>query len=70
MNAFRRKVLLTSLAALVYEIWKARNQFIWAEEEFTLEKLIGRVKTDVKNRIAVISCKKVGDIDWEWFLQL
>lgn len=70
MTIFRKKVVLTTLAALVYEIWKARNWYIWKNEIFSMERMISQLRIVVKNRVVVLNCKKVGDIDWEWFLQL
>ena len=59
---------LTSFAALIYGIWRARNRFIWTVEVFSIEKLLGYIRIEVKNRINVIHCKKVESIDSDWFV--
>ena len=59
IGAFRKKVVLTCIGTLVYSIWNARNCYIWATELFSIEKMLGFVRIEVKNRVSVINCKKV-----------
>lgn len=67
---FRRKVAYTSVAALVYNIWKAKNSVVWQLQVPTTQKVIKGVQADVKCRIHNIMGKKMNCRDRDWFHKL
>ena len=61
---------MAGLAALVYNIWRMRNLYIWTEEKIEKAKVIFQVKKSVKNRFKMLNCKKRTSKDEDWFYTL
>lgn len=70
VSKFRKQVYLTSLAALVYLVWKARNMCIWRADTFDKGMIVQQVKKCVKCRILLVREKIRECIDEEWFCLL
>ena len=70
VSRFRKQVYLTSLAALVYLIWKARNMCIWRAEKFDNVMIVQQVKQCVKCMILLVREKTKEYIDEDWFCLL
>ena len=66
LSKIRRQVLCASVAALVYNVWKARNMYIWAEGKIDLANVMVQVKRSVKNRIILLRKDKRQCIDDDW----
>uniref|UniRef100_A0A803PG06 Reverse transcriptase zinc-binding domain-containing protein n=1 Tax=Cannabis sativa TaxID=3483 RepID=A0A803PG06_CANSA len=56
---FRKNVKASSIAALVYLIWKARNELIWQKKVPKVEDLVQRLQQVVKNRTMLVLPQKV-----------
>ncbi|XP_021855349.2 uncharacterized protein [Spinacia oleracea] len=67
---FRRKVMYTVIAGLVYHVWKARNESVWLLKTPTVNQVVKNVQTDVRGRIQNIMGRKVSSRDRDWFSSL
>ena len=67
LSKFRKSVCGAALAALVYQIWRARNQLVWNAVETSEKEMFDIIRFGVKNRIVRFNCKKVKDIDVDWY---
>lgn len=66
----KRKVILTSLAALIYNIWYARKCVVWTDEKVLEEKVIAQIKSSVRHRIADLFCTAKSKNDSELISKL
>ncbi|XP_060959260.1 uncharacterized protein LOC133030510 [Cannabis sativa] len=64
---FKTNVKPSSIAALVYLIWKARNDLIWQKKVLKAEELVQRLQKIVKTRTMLVLPQKVKIKDREWF---
>ena len=62
----RKKVYISSLAALTYMMWFARNKKLWENEDVAWERVFSQIRYSVKNRIMNLQCKKIKGDDKEW----
>ena len=69
-SKLRKQVWLASLAALIYNIWKMRNEYIWGNEGIDSNKVLSQVKNCVKTRIGLVYTKtgKCKDELWRYTL--
>ncbi|XP_056692216.1 uncharacterized protein [Spinacia oleracea] len=67
---FRRKVIFTALAGLVYQIWKARNDAVWNHHVPTKQFILKTIQFDTRHRIQNLLGKTVSRIDHDWFRAL
>ena len=67
LSKFRQQVILVGISALVYSVWKARNLYIWEDEEYDMKKIMVQIKKNVKTRVTVMQRKRVNCMDEEWF---
>ncbi|XP_021845586.2 uncharacterized protein [Spinacia oleracea] len=56
---FRRKVIFTALAGLVYQIWKARNDVVWNHNVPTKQFILKTIQFDTRHRIQNLLGKTV-----------
>uniref|UniRef100_A0A803PR18 Endonuclease/exonuclease/phosphatase domain-containing protein n=1 Tax=Cannabis sativa TaxID=3483 RepID=A0A803PR18_CANSA len=66
-NRFRKGVKAVCITALVYLIWRSRNNLIWNEKTQQPAELLQQLKKNVKTRLMVVMPKKVKNKDREWF---
>ena len=57
----------TAVAALVYNLWRTRNEVLWLSKLWLVSNTVKRVKLDVQMRVKVVMPKKVSKSDREWF---
>ncbi|XP_056697909.1 uncharacterized protein [Spinacia oleracea] len=67
---FRRKVAYTTMASLVYHIWRAKNTAVWDMTVPTFQTTVQRVQSDVKCRVQNLISKSVKQSDRDWFSSL
>ena len=70
MSSFMKKVYMTSVAAFVYAIWKARNGNIWTNVMISEKGILDQVRNSVKGKILSMNCTKINGIDLEWYHNL
>ena len=66
VGRFRRHIFAMALAAIVYQVWKCRNEALWNAKVYTVEKMVKMIHYTVKNRIRNIMPKKVTELDSNW----
>ncbi|KAM6574463.1 hypothetical protein CsatA_022790 [Cannabis sativa] len=66
-NRFRKGVKAVCITALVYLIWRSRNNLIWNDKSQQPVELLQQLKKSVKTRLMVVMPKKVKNKDREWF---
>uniref|UniRef100_A0A803Q9B1 Uncharacterized protein n=1 Tax=Cannabis sativa TaxID=3483 RepID=A0A803Q9B1_CANSA len=69
-SKFRKQMFSVAIAALVYQLWKARNALLWQKKLAECSRIIEEVKWTTKTRVTMLMPRKVKSIDREWFLTL
>ena len=69
-SVLRKKIWCAGVAALVYNIWRMRNMYIWANEDIDNNRLLAQVKRCIKNRIGLMYRKALSCEDEAWFYSL
>ena len=69
-SKFKREVWNACLSALVYSIWKSRNDAYWNMYITMPHLLIDTLKRIVKERIRAVMPKKIARQDFVWFMSL
>ncbi|XP_062118867.1 uncharacterized protein LOC133832558 [Humulus lupulus] len=64
---FHKQVFSAAIAALLYQIWKARNDALWLGKIMQPYLIVQNTKVSVKNRISYILPKKISQRDRDWF---
>ncbi|XP_062088539.1 uncharacterized protein LOC133795106 [Humulus lupulus] len=67
LSRFKKQVLAAFTAAVVYQVWKARNEVLWLQQVKRVELVIQAILNDVKSIIHSIKPGKVTCTYWEWF---
>ena len=66
MTKMHRKISYVTMTALVYNIWKMRNEALWQGKVCIVEKVVQEIKREVKMRIKIVRPKKASRRDIEW----
>ncbi|XP_062114657.1 uncharacterized protein LOC133825771 [Humulus lupulus] len=67
---FRKVAISAIITALVYHLWRARNERIWLSSLDNPKSIIQKIKIASKNRIQSVWPKKVSAKDLEWYTVL
>ncbi|XP_062104130.1 uncharacterized protein LOC133815290 [Humulus lupulus] len=70
ISRFKKQIFSAAIAALVYQIWHARNDILWNSNVVKEELIVRKVKEDVKCRVSCVWPKNVSSVDIEWFSKL
>ncbi|XP_030483344.2 uncharacterized protein LOC115699938 [Cannabis sativa] len=70
MSKFWKAVITAAVAALVYNVWKNRNDLIWNSRRIAQDVVVRAIKEDVKNRVLCNWTKKHKPVDANWFALL
>ncbi|XP_062094337.1 uncharacterized protein LOC133800396 [Humulus lupulus] len=62
-SSFQKLVFSAVIAALLYNIWKARNDTLWLGKSMQPELIVHNTKVSVKNRISYSLPKKISQQD-------
>ncbi|XP_048501464.2 uncharacterized protein LOC104897645 [Beta vulgaris subsp. vulgaris] len=65
-GSFHRKVIMTSVAALVYQVWRARNDALWNNKVPSIQSAVQQIKFNVKHRINQVY-KNMTPMEHRWF---
>ncbi|XP_062075816.1 uncharacterized protein LOC133779936 [Humulus lupulus] len=66
MSVIRKSFLYAALAALVYHIWRVRNDVFWNNKLWLVDNIVQRVIREIQVRITLVMPKKAQTIDREW----
>lgn len=67
---FRRSVQLAKLEALVYFIWRNKNEALWNFKVGSIDSTIRRIQNIVNQRVYSWLLRKISDDDRRWFKKL
>ncbi|KAM6557968.1 hypothetical protein CsatA_027207 [Cannabis sativa] len=70
ISAFRRQVYTAACAALLYLIWRARNNVLWLQTKEDPKSIVQRIKNICKTRIQSVWPRKVSIGDTSWFNEM
>ncbi|XP_062113958.1 uncharacterized protein LOC133824963 [Humulus lupulus] len=70
ISKLKKKCYSAALAALVYQVWHARNELLWNSKVMTVDMIARKIKEDVKHRVSCVRPQRVNTIEIEWFLAL
>ena len=59
--------MYAAIVALVYNLWRVRNESLWLSKVWLVCNTVKRVKADLYLRIRVAMPRKVSQVDREWF---
>lgn len=54
------------VAALVYNIWRVRNDVLWSSKLWTFDNTVKKIKSEIQMRIRIVFPKKASKVDREW----
>ena len=66
MNKFRKSILYAVLAAVAYNIWKARNEVLWLGQLCLVNTVVKKIIGDVKLRVKLVMPRKVSQKERDW----
>ena len=64
IEKIRRKILFTSLCSLSYHAWKARNDAVWKFCVSSVDSIMYRVQSEVKQRVISLQPKVLSQYSW------
>ncbi|XP_062104371.1 uncharacterized protein LOC133815564 [Humulus lupulus] len=70
VSTLRKHVYLAAIAALVYQLWRVRNEVFWLGKFTQPERIVQNTKFSVKTRITYIMPKKLSQKNLDWFRNL
>lgn len=65
-SKWRKKIILTTMAATIYSIWQVRNRGWWEKSIPNVHKIVEEIKGLVKHRILHVMSRKISSGDREW----
>ncbi|XP_062085935.1 uncharacterized protein LOC133792042 [Humulus lupulus] len=70
ISKFRKQCYSAAIAALVYQIWHARNDILLHLKAVKIDLIVRKIKEDVKCRVSCVRPQRVSTVDIEWFSKL
>ncbi|XP_062112554.1 uncharacterized protein LOC133823726 [Humulus lupulus] len=70
MSAIRKNIMYATLAALVYHIWRVRNDVYWNKKFWHITNTVQKVEREIQVRITLVMPKKAQTIDRDWFTKI
>ncbi|XP_057251814.1 uncharacterized protein LOC130591883 [Beta vulgaris subsp. vulgaris] len=67
---FKKQVYAMVLGAVVYHIWRSRNDVYWSQYVSTVNNIVHRVQKDVIDRCYSVLPKKVSRVNRDWLREL
>ena len=62
----KKKCLYSLIAAVVYHIWRVRNDVLWLDKLWTIRNTVQRINKEVQLRLKLVLPKKASRKDQEW----
>ncbi|XP_062088974.1 uncharacterized protein LOC133795539 [Humulus lupulus] len=66
LSVVRKSIIYAVLAALVYHLWRVRNDVFWSNKLWHVDNIVQRVVREIQFRISLVMPKKAKAIDREW----
>ncbi|XP_062079978.1 uncharacterized protein LOC133784711 [Humulus lupulus] len=66
LSVVRKSILYSVLTALVYHIWRVRNDAFWNNKVWHVDNTVQRVVREIQFRLSLVMPKKAKAIDREW----
>ncbi|XP_062114689.1 uncharacterized protein LOC133825809 [Humulus lupulus] len=70
MSVIWKSFLYAALAALVYHLWRVRNDVFWNNKLWLVDNTVQRVIRELQVRITLVMPKKAKSIDRDWVTKL
>ncbi|XP_062102336.1 uncharacterized protein LOC133812574 [Humulus lupulus] len=70
MSIIRKNIMYAALEALVYHIWRVRNDVYWNKKLWHVDNTVQRVVRESQVRITLVMPKKAQTIDREWVTKI
>ncbi|XP_062075088.1 uncharacterized protein LOC133779108 [Humulus lupulus] len=70
MSVTRKSFLYAALAALVYHLWRVRNDVFWNNKLWLVDNTVQRVIRELQVRITLVMPKMAKSIDRDWVSKL
>ena len=70
MGAFKRKIFCSVISALIYHLWRTRNEVFWDKKIVLPILIVQKVKQVVKLRLSLVKPKKASDQEKEWIASI
>ncbi|KAL2943828.1 hypothetical protein RDABS01_032175 [Bienertia sinuspersici] len=68
-DRIRRQAFCAAVTAMVYALWRARNDLLWSNKPWTVDQVVDEVKFSVKNRILFVN-RNSNRLNGSWFQNL
>ena len=65
-SPIRKRILVVVLIALVYNIWKVRNEALWELKVGLVRITVQKIIREIQRRLIVVTPKRIGRKDIEW----
>ncbi|XP_062110644.1 uncharacterized protein LOC133822358 [Humulus lupulus] len=69
-SKLRRRFCIAAVSALVYHLWRVRNDALWSCKIWQVNHTLERIKTELKLKLTVLMCKGKQDRDNDWIQKL
>ena len=66
ISAVKRKIFQLVTAAMVYNIWRVRNEVLWSFKLWMVSNTVQRIKQDIRLRLRMYMPKKATVNEKEW----
>lgn len=66
-GTFEKRVLYAFISAIVYHIWRVRNEVIWDAKLWLANNIVQTIKREMKMRLRLLKPKKIPIQDKVWF---
>ncbi|XP_021858646.1 uncharacterized protein [Spinacia oleracea] len=66
-SRFKRRIFSVCVLAVIYQIWKARNNVLWHQHLWCIDNIVKKNQFDVKHRVNAIGLRKITGVDRDWF---
>ena len=66
IGSVQRKFFYAMMAALVYHIWRVRNDALWQGKIWRVLNTVGRVEKEIQMRVKLAMPKKASSKDRQW----
>ena len=66
MSVVKKRILYAVLSAVIYHIWRVRNDALWASKIWMIKNIVQRIEQEVKMRVRLVMPKKATKNDREW----
>ena len=66
MTVMKKRCLYVVIAAIVYNVWKVRNDVYWSAKVWLISNTVKKIREDIQMRLRFALPKKARKSDREW----